>query len=90
MQENFGLIFRTLDCKALQQLPPSEPKNLQWSANISQTENAALKSLDHIPVLVGVSDIFHFSETPVCFIILFVRNFWGVCSQFWLSVRNFA
>ena len=24
------------------------------------------------------------------FIILFVRNFLGVCSQFWLSVRNFA
>ena len=22
------------------------------------------------------------------FIILFVRNFWRVCSQFWLSVRN--
>ena len=23
------------------------------------------------------------------FIILFVLNFWRVCSQFWLSVRNF-
>ena len=28
------------------------------------------------------------SETRRLFIILFVRNFWRVCSQFWLSVRN--
>ena len=70
--------------------PPSVVSMARQSMSFEEVRAEAALDAQEVAVLLcrWLGDKNPGSETPVCFIILFVRIFRRVCSQFWLSVSN--
>ena len=68
----------------------AETTDFRWKPQ-KAAEPAENRRLAFVPLQRGPTEekgYPAFFRNARLFIILFVRNFWRVCSQFWLSVRN--